>query len=65
MLVLSRKCGEAIQIGENIFLTILEVHGNRVVIGLKCPPSVPILRAELIRQNTGQKVTNAHPCKAS
>ena len=40
MLVLSRKPGEAVVIGGNIEVTVLEVHGDRVKLGLcgKCHP---------------------------
>ena len=47
MLVLSRKPGEKVFIGENISITIVEVKGNRVRVGIDAPGSVPILRAEL------------------
>ncbi len=47
MLVLSRKCGEAIVIGENVTLTVLEVQGNRVKLGFAAPGETPIHRAEV------------------
>jgi carbon storage regulator len=47
MLVLSRKLGEKVVIGTGITLTIVEVHGNRVRIGIEAPDQVPILRGEL------------------
>ncbi len=47
MLVLSRKPGEKLIIGDNITLTILEVIGNRVRVGIEAPGDVRILRAEL------------------
>jgi carbon storage regulator len=47
MLVLSRKQGEKVQIGTDITLTVLEVKGNRVRLGIGAPPDVSILRAEL------------------
>jgi carbon storage regulator CsrA len=46
-LVLGRKSGQTLQIGENIRLTILDVQGNRVKIGLQAPDSVTILRGEV------------------
>ena len=42
MLVLSRKRGEVVVIGENIEVTVLEVHGDRVKLGLRGPAEVPI-----------------------
>ncbi len=47
MLVLSRKPGEKLCIGSNIVVTILEVKGNRVRIGIDAPRSVAVARAEL------------------
>ncbi len=47
MLVLSRKNEETIRIGNNIVVTILEVKGNRVRLGIKAPSDCPIVRGEL------------------
>jgi carbon storage regulator len=47
MLVLSRKLGEKVVINGNITLTVLDVIGNRVRVGIEAPPQVRILRAEL------------------
>jgi len=47
MLVLSRKCGEAIVISDNIIVTVLEVQGSRVKLGFVAPDDAPIHRAEI------------------
>jgi carbon storage regulator CsrA len=47
MLVLSRKSGERIHIGDNITIEIRRVAGNRVTIALDAPRDVRILRGEL------------------
>ncbi len=47
MLVLSRKRGESIVLGQQIEVTITSVHENRVSIGIKAPDSVAVRRAEL------------------
>jgi carbon storage regulator len=47
MLVLSRKSGESIVIGHDIKITILEIRGNRVRVGIAAPENVLISRAEL------------------
>ena len=47
MLVLSRKSGEAIVIGGNITVTVLEVRGGRVKLGFTGPDEAPIHRAEI------------------
>jgi carbon storage regulator len=47
MLVLSRKSGETIVIGDEIRVTVLEIRGNSVKLGLEAPREVPLRRAEL------------------
>ncbi len=47
MLVLSRKKGEALKIGNDIIITILETGDGRVKVGIDAPPEVRVLRAEL------------------
>ncbi len=47
MLVLTRKLGEAINIGEDITITVLEVRGNQVRLGIQAPQTVIIHRREL------------------
>jgi len=47
MLVLSRKIGERVLIGDRIVVTVLEVKGRQVRLGFEAPPDVPIWRGEL------------------
>lgn len=47
MLVLSRKVGEKLVIGDNITIVVSRVAGNRVTIGIDAPDSVRIMRGEL------------------
>ena len=47
MLVLSRKTGEEILIGDNVKITINRISGDRVSIGISAPDEVRILRGEL------------------
>ena len=49
MLVLSRKIGEGIQIGDGIEVAILSVRNGRVRLGLAAPQAVTIRRSELDR----------------
>ena len=51
MLVLSRKTDESIVIDERITITILEVRGDKIRIGIEAPKEVPILREELFAKN--------------
>jgi carbon storage regulator CsrA len=50
MLVLSRKINERILIGDSIVLTIVQVQGSTVRIGIEAPPEVAIVREELLRK---------------
>lgn len=47
MLVLSRKSGESIHIGDGIVVTITEIRGGRVKVGISAPDSFVIRRGEL------------------
>ena len=47
MLVLSRKVGQEILIGDNVRITVTKVSGNRVTLGVEAPDHVRILRGEL------------------
>jgi carbon storage regulator len=51
MLVLSRKVGEKLVIGDNVTVTINRISGNRVTIGIEAPGSVKIVRGELERHD--------------
>ncbi len=50
MLALSRKQNEAIVVGNDIEITILEIKGEQVKIGITAPKSVPVYRKELYVQ---------------
>lgn len=56
MLVLTRKVGEQIRIGNDIVLTILEVQGSKVRVGVDAPDNIPIVRGELARNLTTEKL---------
>lgn len=47
MLVLSRKPGEAITINENIVVTIVEIRGDKVRLGIEAPKDVKVHRQEV------------------
>ena len=47
MLVLTRKVEERITIGNNITISILEVKGNQVRLGIEAPKDIPVNRTEI------------------
>ena len=47
MLVLSRKAGEEVMIGENIRVTVVAIRGNQVRLGFTAPADISINRLEL------------------
>jgi carbon storage regulator CsrA len=58
MLVLTRKATEKILIGDNVALSIVQIQGNKVRIGVEAPPHVTVMRSELVgrepRQSSGK-----------
>lgn len=50
MLTLARKVNESIMIGNDIEITVLEIKGDQIKLGVKAPKSVPIYRKELYVQ---------------
>ena len=50
MLVLTRKNGETIKIGDDIEITIVSAKNDQVKIGIKAPKNVEILRKEIYEQ---------------
>ncbi len=53
MLVLSRKVGERILIGENIAVTVVRITGGSVRVGIEAPSELPVIREEL-QKSVGQ-----------
>lgn len=58
MLVLSRKVGETIWIGEDVEIVIAEVKGDQVKIGIQAPRSINVIRGEL-RQDISESNTES------
>ena len=60
MLVLSRRPGETVFIGEGVSVTVLGVKGNQVRIGITAPKDVPVHREEIADRIAQEKaVLNA------
>lgn len=57
MLVLTRRLGEAITIGENIKVVIVEVDSHQVKIGIEAPREIEVYREELYERIKGKTFT--------
>ena len=53
MLVLTRRLGEAITIGDNVKLIVVEIDGNQVKLGIEAPREIEIYREELYEKIKG------------
>ena len=53
MLVLTRRIGEEMLIAGNICVTVVAVKGGQVRLGVTAPPSVPVVRRELLAECSG------------
>jgi len=49
MLVLTRRPGQSIVVGESIELVVVRIEGDRVVLGIEAPREVRVVRSELLR----------------
>jgi carbon storage regulator len=54
MLVLSRKVGERIQLGDHITVTLVKINGNTVRLGIDAPANMSVARQELIGRAANQ-----------
>jgi carbon storage regulator len=48
MLVLSRKVGEQIVVGNNVIITVTRIQGDKVRIGVEAPANIPVHRSEVL-----------------
>ncbi|MEE1212849.1 MAG: carbon storage regulator CsrA [Treponema sp.] len=62
MLILSRKTDQQIKIGEDITITIIDIHGDQVKIGVEAPRNVKVFRQEVFNaiksENTAAAAVN-------
>jgi len=62
MLVLSRKPGERVRIGDNIVITIIEIRGDKVRLGVDAPTDIAVHRQEvydIIQRQNGEDQNTA------
>ena len=63
MLVLSRRVGESVVVGDDVTITILEVRGDVVRVGIDAPRSVAVHRAELLAELASSNRESASPAE--
>jgi carbon storage regulator len=61
MLVLSRKKNESIVINNDIIITVVEIRGDKVRLGIVAPKEVPVHRQEVYEAIHGQPVVEEAP----
>ncbi|MCP4046161.1 MAG: carbon storage regulator CsrA [Gammaproteobacteria bacterium] len=55
MLILTRRVGEKLIIGENVTVTVLSVKGNQIRLGIDAPPEVKVHREEVYQRIQSEK----------
>jgi carbon storage regulator len=63
MLILTRKVGEMIRIGDNVTVRVLEVRGSQVRLGIDAPADVRIFREEIYRATQNGAATAERPAE--
>ena len=58
MLVLSRKIGERILIGDNVVVVVVRMTGGTVKLGIEAPKSMGIVREELVEPQEGEVISH-------
>ena len=61
MLILTRRVGESVVIGEDVTVTVLGVKGNQVRIGINAPKTVAVHREEIFERIKNGQGTGDHP----
>jgi carbon storage regulator len=61
VLIITRRAGERIMLGEDIAIQVMEVSGNQVRLGIEAPKSVPVYREEIWEAVKADKASATPP----
>jgi len=65
MLVLGRKIGQRILIGDDIAITVVRLTGGGVRLGIEAPPEMAVIREELAEQLAKEQHPSSQPTSAT
>lgn len=63
MLVITRKLGESVVIGDNIVVKVVKIRGNAIGLAIEAPSQIKIMRSELLAKNLAKGTSPALPAK--
>jgi carbon storage regulator len=65
MLILTRRVGETVMIGNEVTVTVLGVKGNQVRIGVNAPKDVAVHREEIYERIKREEEGDSHPARST
>lgn len=65
MLILQRKAGQAVHIGDDVVVSVVSIDSSRVRLSIEAPNHISILRSELVEAKQTNRESIAEPAAAS